>query len=221
MKKVMMLLNGCGFLDGNEINEVVLAKLAFEKRGFSVDSFAMDTPLFHTIDHLVQTETNENRNQLKEAARIVRGQIQNMLEADANWEKYDVLLIPGGFGTAKNFCNFAEAGVDMNVHHQIQRVVEKFYNSKKVLAGICIAPVIFAKQLGQDKVRVTLGDNPEIGDLIGKWGAQHVLCESSEICVDRNVISTPAYMNESAQLTEVWTGIEKMAEHAMKMVNDL
>ena len=48
---------------------------------------------------------NEKRNVLVEAARITRGNVKNVAELKA--ADFDCLLVPGGFGAAKNQSDLA------------------------------------------------------------------------------------------------------------------
>jgi enhancing lycopene biosynthesis protein 2 len=76
--KVAVVLSGCGFLDGAEIRESVLALLALSKAGAEVKIFAPDINQHHTINHFSGEETGEKRNVLVESARIARGQVQEL-----------------------------------------------------------------------------------------------------------------------------------------------
>ncbi|GMA80461.1 hypothetical protein GCM10025880_68800 [Methylorubrum aminovorans] len=51
MKKIAVVLSGCGVFDGAEINEAVLTLLALEERGITYQCFAPDKPQL-TINHL-------------------------------------------------------------------------------------------------------------------------------------------------------------------------
>jgi enhancing lycopene biosynthesis protein 2 len=51
---------------------------------------------------------SESRNVLIEAARIARGAILPIAQASIN--DLDALIVPGGFGAAKNLSSFASLG---------------------------------------------------------------------------------------------------------------
>lgn len=53
----------------------------------------------HVINHLTGDESHESRNVLVESARIARGDIKPLSQANA--EELDALIVPGGFGAAK------------------------------------------------------------------------------------------------------------------------
>ena len=52
MKKIAVILSGCGVFDGSEIHEAVLALHAIEKQGASWHCFAPDIDQLHVINHL-------------------------------------------------------------------------------------------------------------------------------------------------------------------------
>jgi len=107
-KKVGVLLSGCGVYDGAEIHESVLTLLALDRAGARIACMAPDMEQLHVMNHYSQSESDEKRNVLVESARIARGDIQNLAEVDAS--QMDALIIPGGFGAAKNLSDFAVKG---------------------------------------------------------------------------------------------------------------
>lgn len=108
MKKVGVVLSGCGVFDGAEIHESVLTLLALDRAGAQVHFFAPDKPQMHVINHLTGDESHESRNVLVESARIARGDIKPLSQANA--DELDALIVPGGFGAAKNLSTFAVQG---------------------------------------------------------------------------------------------------------------
>lgn len=104
MKKVAVILSGCGYLDGSEIRESVLTLLALDTAHIEYQIFAPDEPLFHVIDH-VSGEINmtERRNILQEAGRIARGKISSLDQLNEN--EFDGLLL-GWIRSRKKFINF-------------------------------------------------------------------------------------------------------------------
>ena len=94
----------------------------------------------------------EERNVLVESARIARGNIDNL--SDLSADKFDCLIIPGGFGAAKNLSTFATEGVQCRVNSTVERVVRLFHSSNKPIAFCCISSVIAAKVLGQWSIYV-------------------------------------------------------------------
>ena len=114
MNRVAVVLAGCGVYDGAEVNEAVLTLLCLEQQGASYECFAPDIQQLHVINHLTgEPVEGESRNVLVEAARIARGNIRDLGQLKV--ADFDALLVPGGFGAAKNLSNFAVAGSAMEV----------------------------------------------------------------------------------------------------------
>ena len=151
MKQVAVILSGCGYLDGAEIRESVLSLLYLDQQGAQVRIFAPDIPQSDVIDHLAQQPASEFRNVLAESARIARSKVEdlNALEADG----FDALVIPGGFGVAKNLSDFATKAADCEVHEGFVRAVNAFYHAGKPIAAICIAPAVLAACLKDKGLR--------------------------------------------------------------------
>ena len=145
-----------------------------------------------------------------EAARIARGEIRPATELKAT--DFDALIFPGGFGVAKNLCNFAVRGSKGTVCADIQKVIDDFSNSKKPIGAICIAPALIALAFKGEKLELTVGETGETSQEIEKLGHTHFVCAADQIHVDRvhNVVSTPAYMHDEAPLREIFSGIEKL-----------
>jgi enhancing lycopene biosynthesis protein 2 len=212
------ILAGCGFMDGAEIQEVVITLLAFESRGIEVQWFAPNRMQHHVVKHTSgETETSK-RNILEESARIVRGEIQDLKNLEPH--RYDGLVFPGGFGVAKNLCSFAFDGASMSVDPLIAHLIKNFYASKKPMAFICIAPVLAAFVLGQAglPVRLSIGDNVDVAKAIEGWGAEHVNTRPEDCCVDKThrIVSTGAW-NCAQKATQVEQGIHALAEAYKEM----
>ena len=75
MKKIGVVLSGCGVRDGSEIHEAVCALLAIDQAGCEAVCMAPKAD-FAVTDHLTMQETGEKRNILVESARIARGNAQ-------------------------------------------------------------------------------------------------------------------------------------------------
>lgn len=212
MKSVAGVLAGCGFLDGAEIQEAVLSLLALERRGLSVAWYAPDRSQHHVVEHLHGRPTAGTRNVLTESARIVRGRVRPLTELKV--EEHAGLLLPGGFGAAKNLCDFAFAGADMKVLPELEERVLAARRAGLALGFLCIAPVIAAQVLGRAGHHpvVTIGDDADTIQAIRSWGAEHQACAATEICVDaaNRLVSTPAW-NAAASIVEVAEGIEALA----------
>jgi enhancing lycopene biosynthesis protein 2 len=217
MKKVGVLLSGCGVFDGAEIQESVLTLLALAKAGAEAVCMAPDKEQHHVINHLTGKESGERRNVLVESARIVRGNIEDLAGVAA--EDLDALILPGGFGAAKNLSSFAFDGASAEVDPQVRRLVRDMFSARKPLGFICISPAIAARVLGETGVELTIGDDSGTAAAIESCGARHVACGVTEIHIDaeRKVISTPAYML-GKDILEVSKGIEKLVQTLMEWI---
>jgi len=209
MPKIAVILSGCGVYDGAEIHESVITLLALERGGADVVCAAPNRPQLHVIDHAVGEPTEETRNVAVESSRIARGPVTELSDLDVS--EFDGIIFPGGFGAAKNLCDYAVNGPEMTVQPDVARIVEEARAQGKPLAFLCIAPVIAAKLI--PGVRVTIGNDPTTAGHVGQMGAEHVECAVDGFVEDgeRQVLTTPAYML-GPSVKYVAAGIEKLVE---------
>ena len=217
--KVAVLLAGCGHADGAEIREAVFTLLALDQHGADVQCIAPNAGQHHVVNHVTgQPVPGAARNILEESSRIARvGKCLDLAEAKV--EDYDALLMPGGFGVAKNHCSFAFKGVDAEVRPDVAAFVGGFFDAKKPVGAICIAPALVALVLsGKNAARLTLGGDPGCADAMRRLGHLHEDTPSArEIVIDDalNLVTTPAYMFDDARLSDVWVGIERCVAEVM------
>jgi enhancing lycopene biosynthesis protein 2 len=219
MKKFAVILAGCGRKDGSEINEAITLLLSLEQHHCEYQCFAPDRPQTEVIDHLTDKKvTNAKRNILTEAARLARGKILPVEEYKA--ADYDGLLFSGGYGVAKNLCDYAYKGADMEVQPDVARAIVETREANKPIGAMCIAPVMLAKLL--PGVCVTLGNEgtPD-ADNIRKMGAYHVQTEHGDVCADNEllVFTTPAYMLD-ATIKDVYDGAYNMVGAIIETLED-
>lgn len=211
MKKFAVILAGCGHKDGSEIQEAVSLLLSIDQHGCEYQCFAPDRPQAETIDHATGKKLcNAKRNIMTEAARIARGNILPIEQFKA--EDYDALFFPGGFGAAKNLCDYAFKGVAMEVQPDVARAILEMHEAKKPIGAMCIAPVMLARLIPD--VCVTLGEEgTPVTDEVRSWGANHVQTENGDVCADNEklVFTTPAYML-NATIKDVYDGAYNMVE---------
>ena len=216
-KHVGVILSGSGFLDGAEIQEATLTLLFLDRRGAKVTAMAPNVAQMHVVDHVKgQPTSGENRNVLAEAARITRGAIADVKTVKAS--DLDALILPGGYGAAKNLCTFATEGVKLQVNPDVERLVRDMAAAGKPIGFICISPVIAAKVLGSRKVKLTIGNDPATAAALNALGAVHVDALVDQIVVDEKnkVVSTPAYML-GPSIAPVSAGIEKLVAAILEM----
>lgn len=215
-KKIGVLLSGCGVFDGTEIHEAVLTLLFLDRAGASVICMAPDMNQLHVMNHLTQQEAGEQRNVLVESARIARGEIQDVSAINA--ADIDALIIPGGFGAAKNLSDFAVNGPDAKVHPQVQRLISEMADQSKPIGAICIAPATLVRALSGRSPQVTIGNDVGTAAAIESMGGVHAVCGVADICVDEKnrIVTTPAYMLGPG-IKDVAMGIEKLVDKVISL----
>lgn len=219
-KKIGVVLSGCGVSDGSEIHEAVLTLLALDRAGAEIICMAPNMDQKDVVNHLTgEVAVGERRNVLVESARITRGDIKDI--KDVRIEDIDGLVIPGGFGAAKNLSDFAESGLDCQVHRDVRRLIKGLVIKGKPVAALCIAPVLIAKVLSEEGFshRITIGNNKEIAQTLNLMGANHAECEVGRIVYDHHnkLITTPAYML-ATRISEAAAGIDEAIRKLMEVV---
>ncbi len=211
--RIGVVLSGCGVFDGSEITEAVSVLIAIDQLGGKAVCLAPNIPQMHTIDHLEKKPTAEPRNVMAESARIARGQISDIENANAS--DLDALIFPGGFGAAKNLSNFASKGDACEVVPSVAKLARAVHEAGKPIGFLCIAPVIAARLFG---ATVTIGNDADTAAAIKKLGGTHVECGPTEVCVDeaKRIVSTPCYMYDSSP-AQAFEGAKKLVEAVMKL----
>lgn len=216
MKKVGIVLSGCGVYDGSEIHEAVFTLLAIDRNGAEAVCLAPDME-FAEVNHLTGEATGAKRNVLTESARIARGKIRDIKGVRA--EELDALIFPGGYGAAKNLCNFAEKGAEAAIHPEVARLLREMAAAKKPICAICIAPALVAATLGREYApKVTIGTDAGTAAAIAATGSEHVNCPVTEFVVDRErkIVTTPAYML-AQRISEAADGIDKAVRATLEL----
>lgn len=215
MKKIAVILSGSGVYDGSEIHEAVLTLLAIAQHGAVCEIFAPDRDQYHVINHLTGEEMDESRNVLIESARIARGRVRDL--ADFDPQEFDGLILPGGFGVAKNLSDYAFLGATCNVVREVELAVRSMAELSKPIGALCIAPVLIARILGQ--VKITLGDDLETIKNVEDMGATHHTTGHGEIVVDEQnkVVTSPCYMLD-ADITQVALGADKVVKALLDLM---
>lgn len=217
MKKVAVILSGCGYLDGAEITETVSLLINLSQHQVDYNIYAPNQKI-NAVSHLQPETSLGERSLMDEAARITRGKVKDL--QDLNPKNYDGLALPGGYGVAKNLSTWATKGPQSEVNPDISRALQTFQESSKPILAICISPAVVTKALStQCQPHVTLGHDPEIAQAIESLGAEHVDCSVKDFVTDREskIISTPAYMFDEASPADVFEGISKACREFLEM----
>lgn len=215
MKKIAVVLSGCGVYDGAEIHEAVLTMFAIASNGAVYEVFAPDIDQHHVVNHLSGTEMDETRNVLIESARIARGKIKALSEFSA--KEFDAIIFPGGFGAAKNLSTFALDGSNCQVDSDVEAAIKEMISLGKPVGALCISPVILAKILGD--VELTIGDDAGTIQAIEEMGATHKATTHGEVVVDQQhkIVTTPCYMLD-ARITQIEEGARNVVKTILEMV---
>lgn len=222
MKKIAVVLCGSGFKDGSEIRESVATFFALSQNGYEigqgVEVFAPNAPQTDVVNCLTGEKQNESRNMLVEAARIARGKIKPIEELRTS--DFSAILLPGGFGAAKNLCNFAFQGSKGSVIPELSARLEEFYAAKKPIGAICIAPAILALTFKGKGLELTVGESSEASQEIEKLGHKHITTSVHEAHWDSksHIATTSAYMYDDAKLKDIFAGIEKCVSLVLKNI---
>ncbi|MRT91755.1 isoprenoid biosynthesis glyoxalase ElbB [Ancylomarina sp. 16SWW S1-10-2] len=214
MKKIAVLLSGCGVYDGSEVHEATLSLYAISKNGGVYQIFAPNIDQHHVVNHLTGEEMDETRNVLVESARIARGDIKDLAEFNAN--DFDAILLPGGFGVAKNLCSLAFDGADCKVNSDVERVIKEMHAASKPIAALCIAPALIAKVITGSEV--TIGSDKGTEETIEAMGSHHKQAGHGEVVIDvkNKIVTTPCYMLD-ATIAQIGEGAENVVKTLMEM----
>jgi enhancing lycopene biosynthesis protein 2 len=222
--KASVILSGCGVYDGCEIQEAVLAFLALQQHGFEYDCWAPNRVQFHVVNHLTGEEMPESRNVLVESARIARGQVNDLAEF---LPVADLLVIPGGFGAAKNLSDWAVHGPSGCIQPEVGHAIRSMHAAGKPIVALCMAPVLLAHALGHYAPELSLGQSGEGSpyDIAGiHAGAELLGAKTSEtplgdIWADEinKLVCGPCYMMH-ASLLEVHGTIQKAVAKAKSWI---
>lgn len=218
MKKVAVILSGCGVFDGSEIHESVLVLLALDRANAKAICAAPDIDQYQVVNHLTRQPTqNERRNVLVESARIARGNIIPLAQLKVS--EIDAVILPGGLGAAQNLSNFALTKDQFDVHPEVARVLQEAHLAGKPLGFVCIAPAIAARLFGAKQVELTIGNDAATAARLQNLGAKHINCTVHNVVVDRRlkIVTTPAYMLAN-RISEVEAGVTKLVQAVLEMI---
>lgn len=217
MKKFAVILAGCGVYDGAEIHEAVLTLLAIDKAGAGYQVFAPDIQQMHVVNHLSGEVTGETRNVLSESARIARGSIKPLTEFDP--ADFDAMVLPGGFGVAKNLCDYAVAGPKMKVLDIVEDTILKMAGQHKPVGAMCIAPVVLARLF--PGAVLTIGSDKNVSAHIKEMGGHHQNTSFTDVVSDEKfgLFTTPCYMLD-ASVSQIAAGAEHLIRAMISFMNE-
>jgi enhancing lycopene biosynthesis protein 2 len=222
-QRVAVILAGSGVYDGTEIHEASATLVALSRANAQVSMFAPDKEQLHAIDHTKGAPHDNTRNVLQESARIARGKVEPLDVLDQS--NFDALIVPGGFGAAKNLSDWALKGPDCTVDITVEKIIKSFHENKKPMGFCCIAPHLAAKVIPGCSLTVGSADSQggkfpyaEVAGAIESLGCKHVETTVSEAHIDEDnkIVTTAAYMCETA-VHEIHDGVAKMVNEVIKL----
>lgn len=220
MKKVAVILAGCGAKDGSEIHEATLLLYALSCKKIPYSIFAPNNNQAEVIDHLSGESVSETRNILSESARIARGAIHPLSELDSSF--FDALIFAGGTGCAKNLFTYAYVGINFAVRKDVEELIKEFHSACKPIGAMCIAPLMLAKVLGRYGATITTGNRDSLALQVEEtYGAIVKECQVADAIVDpvNKLVTTPAYMHPCSTIAEIGQGAIALVEHITTMMN--
>jgi enhancing lycopene biosynthesis protein 2 len=209
MKKFAVILSGCGVYDGAEIHEATLTLYAIKKNGADYVVFAPNINQHHVINHLTGKEMQETRNVLVESARIARGKISDL--KDFNPHNFNAIILPGGFGAAKNLSSFAFDGPTCKVNSDVEQAIVLSHKAGIPIGALCISPVLLAKIV--KGAELTIGQDNGTAEAIEAMGAKHKKSNHGDVTIDEKnkIFTTPCYMLD-ADIAQIGEGTENIVK---------
>ncbi|XP_018592693.1 glutamine amidotransferase-like class 1 domain-containing protein 3A, mitochondrial [Scleropages formosus] len=222
VKRVAVLLSGCGVYDGSEVHEASAVLVHLSRAGAKVQMFAPNVDQMHVVNHIEGKPTEEKRNVLQESARIARGDISDLKSLDIS--AHDALILPGGFGVAKNLSTWATDGKNCTVQPEVEKAIKSFHKAGKPLGLCCISPVLAAKLL--PGCEVTVGHDSECEKYpyaqtacaVKELGCKHVNKNVGEVHIDaKNKLVTCSAFMCNAPLHEIFDEVGIMVGEVLKL----
>jgi enhancing lycopene biosynthesis protein 2 len=221
------MLSGNGVYDGSEIHEAVFTLLALAENGAEAFCYAPDVEQHHVVNHITGEEMDEKRNVLIESARIARGAVRDLKLFDE--KDLDGLVIPGGFGAAKNLTKWAFSGPEGEILPEVKQAIVSMVMAGKPVVGLCMGPTVISKALEGTGVHASLTvgttDQPSPYDIgaisqgMEKTGAAAVMSTIEEIAVDEDnkIVTAPCYMME-ADIVQIRKNVQMAVEAMIRMM---
>jgi len=215
MKKIAVILSGCGVFDGAEIHEATFTMFEIAKQGAEYQIFAPDIAQHHVVNHITGAEMHETRNVLVESARIARGNIKDLKHFKTS--DFHALILPGGFGVAKNLSSFAFEGANCSVNAKLAAIIKQMHAEEKPIGALCISPVVIAKVL--EDVEITIGQDAETAKAVEEMGATHKQTTHGEVVIDpkNKIVTTPCYMLD-ANIVQIAEGAKNIVSALIQLI---
>ncbi|KAF1384549.1 hypothetical protein PFLUV_G00121370 [Perca fluviatilis] len=208
-KRVAVILSGCGVYDGTEIHEASAVLVHLSRAGAKVQMFAPNADQMHVVNHCDGKPTEEKRNILQESARIARGDVTDLANLDVS--AFDALIIPGGFGVAKNLSDWAVKNKDCTIQPHLERVPR--LSTKPESHWACAA-----SPHPRCQNPAWLWPYAQTAGAVKEMGCKHVNTgvEKAHVDVKNKLVTTSAFMC-NAPFHSVFDGIGVMVKETLKL----
>ncbi len=216
--KIAVILSGCGRYDGAEIHEATMTLYAIAKNGLEYDVYAPNIQQHHVVNHLTGEEMAETRHVMEESARIARGEVLDLAHLDMS--QYDALIMPGGFGAAKNLSNYALVGAEkMTVIPDLEKALLETHRLHKPIGALCIAPIIVSKVI--KNALLTVGQDENTINDIQLLGGKHQITQNGEVSIDtqNKIVTTPCYMLD-ANIVDIANGTDQLVKSLKELISE-
>ena len=201
--RVGVLLGGCGLYDGSDVFETVLVIEALEAAGERALLLAPDRMQTRTIDHRTgDTMPGEERNVLRESARLGRGRVQDLAEVPP--DDLEALIVPGGYGPAINLGGgFAETGTVRGLDPGVERFLRACLEAGKPIGLVGLGEIPIRLLLGQEVDAPASPANP------------------AALRVDdrHRLVFTPGFATFT-RIADVRAGIDAMVERVLALIGN-
>ena len=201
--RIGVLLGGCGLYDGSDVFETVLVIQALEAAGERALLLAPDRMQTRTIDHRTgDTMPGEERNVLRESARLGRGRVQDLAEVPP--DDLEALIVPGGYGPAINLGGgFAETGAARGLDPGVERFLRACLEAGKPIGLVGLGEIPIRLVLDQEVEAPAAPANPAV------------------LRVDdrHRLVFTPGFATFT-RIADVRAGIDAMVERVLALIGN-
>jgi enhancing lycopene biosynthesis protein 2 len=221
MKKIGIILSGCGFQDGSDPRESVLILLQIEKRNCQVQFASVKANQKEVINHRTQETIPQSRDILVESARLSGTNIQEI--KDLSGAELDALVIPGGQGVVKNLGSAVEGSKLFKTYPDLRKLLREMFRRKKPIGGCGLASLVIAESLSdicETPLTLTLGNDPQLAQQLEKLEAVHVIAKGDEAIMDEQnrIVTTPgAQLKQKA--ADFYGGVENLIEGILELTS--
>jgi enhancing lycopene biosynthesis protein 2 len=223
MLNFALILSGCGREDGSDVREVVLLSYFLSRKGVNLHFYAPVWDQKEVSDHLTKTVSSENRNVLKESARIAGETVRDINEVSG--KDIDALILPGGEGAIKNLSDLVgepKPGY-LKPKPELQRIIREVFRRRKPIGACGVAALVVASALREildTPLTLTIGKDPQLIQQTEGLGAFHVLSRGTEAVIDseHKLVTTPAGLLK-LKITEIASSLENLIDGMIELTS--